>query len=83
LRKGGVLVTLAGDAPEEKASKYGVRAISMLVQPNRDQLNQIGQLIDDGTVRPIVDEAFPLARAREAFERGLLGHNTGKLVLTI
>jgi len=83
LRKGGALVTLAGDAPEDKASKYGVRAISMLVQPSRDQLNQIGQLIDKETVRPIVDEVFPIARAREAFERGLLGHNTGKLVLTM
>ena len=83
LRKGGVLVTVAGDAPEEKAAKYGVRGVSMLVQPSRDQLNQIGQLIDAGIVRPIVEEIYPLAHAREAYERGLLGHNRGKLVMQV
>jgi len=83
LRKGGALVTIVGDAPEEKASKYGVRAVSFLVQPNRTQLNQIAQLIDGGTVRPIVEEVYPLSHAREAYERGLLGHNRGKLVLLV
>jgi NADPH:quinone reductase-like Zn-dependent oxidoreductase len=83
LRKGGVLVTVAGDAPEEKNAKYGVRGVSILVQPNRDQLNQISQLIDAGITRPIVEEVFPLARARKAYERGLLGHNRGKLVLQV
>jgi NADPH:quinone reductase-like Zn-dependent oxidoreductase len=83
LRKGGVLVTIAGDAPAETAEKFGVRGVSMLVQPSRDQLNQIGQLIDRGTARPIVQEVFPLARAREAYELGLRGHNRGKLVLQV
>ena len=83
LRRGGVLVTVAGDAPEQKATKYGVRGVSFLVQPNRVQLNQISQLIDAGTVRPIVEAIYPLARAREAYERGLLGHNRGKLVLQV
>ena len=83
LRKGGVLVTIVGDAPAEIAEKFGVRGVSMLVQPSRDQLNQIGQLIDGGTVRPIVQEVFPLARAREAYELGLRGHNRGKLVLQV
>lgn len=81
LRRGGVLVTVAGDVSEEKATKYGVRGVSFLVQPNRPQLMKIAQLIDAGTVRPIVEAVFPLSRAREAYERGLLGHNRGKLVL--
>src|SRR2546430_16771763 len=33
LRPGGVLVTIAGDAPEAIAAKYSVRGVSMLVQP--------------------------------------------------
>jgi len=83
VRRSGVLVTVAGDAPEEKAATYGVRGVSFLVQPNRKQLNQISQLIDAGTVRPIVEAVFPIARAREAYERGLMGHNRGKLVLQV
>jgi len=83
LRKGGALVTVAGDAPDEKAARYGVRGVSFLVQPNRDQLKRLAELIDAGTIRPIVEEVFPLTRAREAYERGLRGHNRGKLVLQI
>jgi NADPH:quinone reductase-like Zn-dependent oxidoreductase len=77
------LVTIVGDVPAEKADKFGVRAVSMLVQPRRDQLNQIGQLIEADTVRPIVQDVFPLARAREAYAQGLRGHNRGKLVLQV
>jgi NADPH:quinone reductase-like Zn-dependent oxidoreductase len=83
LRRGGTLVTVAADAPAEKATKYGVRGVSFLVQPNRLQLVKISQLIDGGTVRPIVEAVFPLSRAREAYEQGLLGHNRGKLVLQV
>jgi NADPH:quinone reductase-like Zn-dependent oxidoreductase len=83
LRPDGILVTIAGDAPEDVAAKYGVRAASILVQPNREQLVQIGRLIDAGTIRPIVAAAFPLPHAREAFTQGLAGHNRGKLVLRV
>lgn len=83
LRRGGVLVTVAGDAPEEMARRHGVRGVSFLVQPSREQLVEIGRLIDAGTIRPIVEAVFPLDRAREAYERGLLGHNQGKLVLQV
>jgi len=83
LRRGGVLVTVVGDAPEEKSAKYGVRGVSFLVQPSRIQLDRISELIDAGTIRPIIDTVFPLPRAREAYERGLQGHNRGKMVLQV
>jgi len=83
LRRGGVLVTVVGDAPQEKSDKYGVRGVSFLVQPNRIQLGKISDLLDAGTIRPIVDAVFPLAQSRQAYERGLLGHNRGKLVLQV
>src|SRR2546425_1090902 len=83
LRPGGVLVTIAGDAPEAIAAQYSVRGVSMLVQPNKAQLVEIAGLIDAGRVRPVVDAVFPLPRAREAYERGLLGHTRGKLILQV
>lgn len=83
LRRDGILVTIAADAPEAKAAKYGVRAASILVQPNRDQLIQIGRLIEAGAIRPIVAAVFPLSEAREAFAQGLAGHNRGKLILRV
>jgi len=83
LRPGGSLVTIVGDAPEDTASKYGVRGFSILVKPNRKELVEIAGLIDTGELRPVVDAVFPLSHAREAYERGLRGHNRGKLVLKV
>ena len=83
LRRGGSLVTVVGDAPEETAAKYGVKGFSMLVEPNREELKEIAKLVDAGEVKPVVGAVFPLSRAREAYERGLGGHNRGKLVLEV
>jgi NADPH:quinone reductase-like Zn-dependent oxidoreductase len=83
VRRGGMLVTIVGDAPSDRAAREGIRAASILVQPNRPQLIELGKRIDAGTLRPIVEATYPLARAREAYERGLLGHNRGKLVLQV
>ncbi len=83
LRRGGVLVTIAGDAPESKAHAHGVRGVSFLVQPNREQLSELARRIDAGSLRPVVEAVYPLDRAREAYERGLLGHNRGKIVLKV
>jgi NADPH:quinone reductase-like Zn-dependent oxidoreductase len=83
LRRGGVLISVAANTPQDKAEEYGVRAIFFIVQPNRNQLGEISKLIDSGKIRPVVEAVFPLSRAREAYERGLLGHNQGKLVLEV
>lgn len=83
LRPGGVLITIAGDVTDNLAAKYGVRAASILVQPHRGQLIQLGHLIDTGALRPVIAGVFPLARARDAFAQGLAGHNRGKLVLQV
>lgn len=83
LRKGGVLVTVADSAAADKAAQYGVRGVEFIVEPSRAQLIEIARLIEAGALRVIVEATFPLQQAREAFERGLRGHNRGKLVLEI
>lgn len=83
LRPGGSLVTIVGEAPEEKAFEYGVKGFSILVEPNRAELGEIAQLVDSGEVKPVVDAVFPLSQARVAYERGQRGHQRGKLVLKV
>jgi NADPH:quinone reductase-like Zn-dependent oxidoreductase len=83
VRRGGALVTIVGDTSEEKTSKYGVRGASILVQPNHAELVQLSQLIDSGAIHPVVEAVYPLSQAWAAYERGLLGHNRGKLVLEV
>jgi NADPH:quinone reductase-like Zn-dependent oxidoreductase len=83
LRKGGVLVTTAGTAAEDKAARYGVRGVFFIVEPSRAQLVEIGRLIDSGRIRPVVSNVLPLTQARDLFAQGLSGHTRGKLVLSV
>jgi NADPH:quinone reductase-like Zn-dependent oxidoreductase len=66
LKPGGRLVTIA--ASVEGSSDPREREAFFIVRPDRQQLMEIGGLIDAGTVRPVVDRVFPLALARGAFE---------------
>ena len=83
VRHGGVIVTTAGEISEAQTAKYGVRGVSFIVKPSRQELIKIKELIDGGIIQPIVSAVFPLAQARQAFERGIGGHTRGKLVLSV
>jgi NADPH:quinone reductase-like Zn-dependent oxidoreductase len=76
LRKGGYMVSVAEPIP-------GNRGLFFIVEPNRGQLEEMAKLIDAGSMQSIVAAVLPLARAREAFEVGLKGHNRGKIVLQV
>lgn len=83
LRRGGKLASIAAEPSAEQAHAFDVRGIYFIVQPDRRQLETIGRLIDAGQLRPELEAVLPLARAREAFERGLSGHVRGKIVLRV
>ena len=65
------------------AAERGLRATSMLVEPDGNGLEQLAGLVDDRRLRVLVAETFPLERASHAHRAGELGRTTGKLVLTI
>jgi NADPH:quinone reductase-like Zn-dependent oxidoreductase len=83
VRAGGVLVSVVSPPPTDQAPRPEVRFVYFIVAPSGEQLRQISSLLDAGQVRPIVDQVFPLAEARRAYEAGLHGHPRGKIVLTI
>jgi NADPH:quinone reductase-like Zn-dependent oxidoreductase len=84
IKPGGALVTIVSPRPSfEKAKAPGIRPFWFIVEPNRDELIQIGSLIDAGHLRPIIDTVFPLAQARQAYEQGARGHTRGKIVLRV
>jgi NADPH:quinone reductase-like Zn-dependent oxidoreductase len=81
---GGVLVSVVSPRPSfEEAKAYDVRPVWFVVEPNREQLIQIGALIDAGNLRPIVETVLPLSQARQAYEQGSRGHTRGKIVLRV
>jgi NADPH:quinone reductase-like Zn-dependent oxidoreductase len=75
LRDGGRLVTVA-----EQPSGEGVYFI---VEPNREQLVEIGRLADAGKLRSLVDSVYPLGEAHAAFERSMRPGKRGKVVLRV
>ena len=68
---------------EDQLREHNARGLFLIVEPNRDQLEEMAKLIDDGSLKTFVASIFPLASARQAFELGLLGHTRGKIVLEV
>ncbi len=83
IRKGGRLISVASEPPQESANAFGIKSLYFVVSPNREHLIEIAKLVDNGTLEPVVAEVFPLSKAREAFERSLLHHGAGKIVLRV
>ena len=83
LRPGGVLVSALGEPSRERAMQHKARAVGYRAQPNAGQLAEIGRLIDQGKVRPVVMATYPLAEVRQAHERLERGHVRGKIVLVV
>jgi len=78
LKPGGRLVTTA--ASGEQTTDERVRAAYFIVEPSRTQLSEIARLIDGGALRPVVGVVFPLAEARQAYQRK---PSHGKVVLRV
>ena len=83
VRRGGRLVSVATDPPQERAAARGIAALYFIVEPSREQLVELARLVDDGDLRVTIDEVFALADARAAFERSLGEHGGGKIVLRV
>jgi NADPH:quinone reductase-like Zn-dependent oxidoreductase len=83
LRAGGRLVSVAEEPPADAAANREIVALYFVVEPNREQLLEIGTLADSGELSPAVGEVFDLADARAAFERSMSRDNQGKVVLQL
>jgi NADPH:quinone reductase len=75
------MVSLASPAPEP-CDGYEIHYI--FVRPSGYDLGEhITPLVQEGTLKPHVEEVYPLERAAEAHERLEAGHVRGKLVLSV
>ena len=80
LRPGGTLVSMAEEPPDHGGGSDVERSY-FVVEPNREQLAEIGALVDRGVVTPAIDRVFALEDAAEAFERTAARGKQGKVVL--
>jgi NADPH:quinone reductase-like Zn-dependent oxidoreductase len=80
LKKGGTLVTVAGQVSEEKARSHGIKAISSGRGPTL-LLRGIAELLAKKSIHTEVGRIFPLAQAKEAQDQCQTGHGRGRILL--
>ncbi len=85
LKRGGALFPIfpLGFDGFDEAAQRGITVSSTQVRSSGAQLAQLATLLDDGTIRVVIDSTYPLADARQAHERAARGNIQGKLVLTV
>ena len=77
------MISIVTEPAAAQAERFRVRGIFFIVEPNRGQLVELAKLVDDGRLKAIVSETFPLSAARRAYEVGSWGHLRGKIVLRV
>ena len=83
LKKGGILVTMAGQPDQEIAEQHEVKAISQMTQVTTKQLTNLAASVDLGNVNVSIEKTFPLSEGKQAFEYFETQHPKGKIVINI
>ena len=83
LRKGGFIVSIVARLDQTELDKHGIHGATLSVDPNSDELAEIGKLIDQGKIKVVVSQTFPLSEAKKAQEQVATGHTRGKIVLKV
>lgn len=83
LKRGGIAVSMAGQADEKIVSELGVTAIHQFTKVTTEALDTLRALVEDGVVKPHVSKAYSLNEIRQAFTARESGMVNGKVVLEI
>ena len=83
VKKGGFIVSLVARPDQAELARHGIRGAALNVEPNSDELAEIGKLIDEKKIRVIISQTFPLSEAMKAQEQVATGHTRGKIVLKV
>ncbi|WP_270182247.1 NADP-dependent oxidoreductase [Alkalihalobacillus sp. CinArs1] len=83
LNGGGRLVSIVDIPDKEKAKDKGVRSGTVWLEPNGEQLNQIGELLREGRIKATIGHRFPFSEEgiREAHRVSESHHARGKIVI--
>ena len=84
LRQNGLIVTLQPPGVDAAlAQQMQVRTALVAVCANGTRTAELAALLDKGTLKPVIDQQFPLADAAQAHVRSESGRTRGKIVLTM
>lgn len=85
LKRGGRLVSIAGQPDEEKAEQLGISVSSFWLEPDGAQLKKLADLFVSGEVRPEIGHLYHLTEqeVQEAHELSESHHARGKIVIKV
>lgn len=83
LKKGGMLVSMAGSPDEKLAQQHDITAIGQMTKTNDTHLKRVADLIENKIVTIAVDKIFKLEEIKEAFQYQEEIHPRGKVVIEI
>ena len=83
LKKGGILVALAGQVDDELAKNHGITAISQMTKASNEQLNRLTQLVDEGKVKAVIDKTFGFSETKDAYNYFEQKNPKGKVVIRL
>jgi NADPH:quinone reductase-like Zn-dependent oxidoreductase len=83
VKKGGFIVSIIPGPDPAELERHGIRGKFISVEPDADELAEIGKLIDQKKIKVILSQTFPLSQAIKAHEQIATGHTRGKIVLKV
>lgn len=85
LKKGGKLISIAGQPSAEKAEEYGVEASNFWLEPSGEQLQKLANLYVSGELKPTIGHVFDFTEQglKDAHELSESHHARGKIVIKI
>lgn len=85
IKKGGTIVSIVKGLNEtvaDKAAAKGVNGLSMLVQSNGEDMQEIAGLLQKGIIKPHISKVFDFEDMYKAHEQLETGRTKGKVVVT-
>ena len=70
-------------AGSENQEEERIKKAFFIVEPNQQQLMEVGKLLDAGTIRTFVASVIPLFQAPDAFTGKLVRRGRGKIVVEV
>jgi alcohol dehydrogenase len=78
---GGIIVSMLEKPVQEFMDQFGVKAVSLFTQANRERLTRLAEWVDQNNIRANVERTFQLNEARTALDYQRDVHPRGKIVL--
>jgi alcohol dehydrogenase len=78
-----IIVSMLEQPVQELMDQFGVKAVFVFSQGNRERLTKLAEWVDQNNIRVNIERTFPLDEARETLDYQRDVHPRGKIVLAM